>query len=145
MPRPNKVWFRKDVGWWMVTLGGKNLRLAEGRQNKRLAEQKLHELLAVRPQAPEAATARGADVIEAFLAWTKPHRTAETNRNYFWYGQSFSEHSGFLQASELKPIHVTRWVDERKWTGTTERNARRSIYRALSWAAEQGILARKPL
>jgi hypothetical protein len=32
MPRPNKVWFRKDVGWWMVTLGGKKLRLVEGRE-----------------------------------------------------------------------------------------------------------------
>jgi integrase len=145
MSRPNKIWFRKDVGWWMVTVGGKKLRLAEGRGNKKLAEQKFHELAAVRHQAPEAPTARVADVIEAFLAWTKVHRSPETNRNYVWYGQLFAEHSGLLPASELKPIHVTRWVDERKWKGTTERNARRSVYRAFSWAAEEGVLPRNPL
>ena len=26
--RPNKIWFRKDVGWWMVTFNGKRIRLA---------------------------------------------------------------------------------------------------------------------
>ncbi len=34
MARPNKIWFRKDVGWWMVNLGGEKVRLAEGRENK---------------------------------------------------------------------------------------------------------------
>lgn len=28
MSRPNKVWFRTDVGWWMVTLNGQRIRLA---------------------------------------------------------------------------------------------------------------------
>jgi integrase len=145
MSRPNKVWFRKDVGWWMVTLGGKKIRLAEGRQNKKIAEQKYHELAAVRTQAPESATARVADVIEAFLAWSKLHRSDETNRNYLWFGQAFSEHSGDLVASELKPIHLTRWIDAEAWGQTTQRNARRSIYRAFSWACEEGILSRNPL
>ena len=145
MPRPSKIWFRKDVGWWMVTVGGEKVRLAQGKGSRELALQKFHELKAVQPQAPESATARVADVIEAFLAWTKIHRSPETNRNYLWYGQLFSEHSGYLRASELKPIHVTRWVDERGWKETTERNARRSVSRAFSWAAEEGILARNPL
>ncbi|MEZ6115306.1 MAG: hypothetical protein R3C28_01840 [Pirellulaceae bacterium] len=34
MPRPNKVWFRKDVGWWMVTINGKKVRLAKGASQK---------------------------------------------------------------------------------------------------------------
>lgn len=145
MPRPNAVWFRKATDWWMVTLGGQQVKLAKGRANKKAAEQKFHELMAVKPEAPESPTARVADVIEAFLAWSKAHRSAETNRNYLYYGQLFSEHSGFVKATELKPFHVTRWVDERGWTSTTERNARRSITRAFSWAVEQGILAKNPL
>jgi hypothetical protein len=78
MPRPNKIWFRKDIGWWMVTLGGKRLRLAEGRENKKQAQQKFHELTAERPQKPEGTTARVADIIEAFLAWTKIHLSENT-------------------------------------------------------------------
>jgi hypothetical protein len=38
MGRPNKTWFRKDTGWWMVTLGGVKTRLAEGKKNRKLAE-----------------------------------------------------------------------------------------------------------
>jgi len=94
MPRPNKIWFRKDIGCWMVTFGGKRIRLA--------AEQ---------PKAPEAPNARVADVIEAFLGWTKIHRGEETNSNYLWFGQAFSWHSGYLPVGELKPIYITRWVD----------------------------------
>ena len=100
MARPNKIWFRKDIGWWMVTLSGEKIRLAEGRGNKRRAEQKFHELAAVRTCAPEGASARVADVIEAFLAWSKIHLSEETNRNSIWYGQMFSEHCGYLSAAE---------------------------------------------
>ena len=64
--RPNKVWFRKDIGCWMVTLGGKKHRLAEGRQNKKLAEQKFHELAAVRAMSPASPAAPVADIIERF-------------------------------------------------------------------------------
>src|SRR4051794_23113819 len=101
MSRPNKVWFRKDIGWWMVTLGGRKIRLAEGKPNKKLAEQKFHELKAVTPQAPESTGARVADLIEAFLAWARIHRSAETCRNLVWHGQGFSEHSGYLLASDV--------------------------------------------
>ena len=41
MSRPNKIWFRKDIGWWMVTLAGRKVRLAQGREQKKLAEQKV--------------------------------------------------------------------------------------------------------
>jgi hypothetical protein len=112
MGRVNKIWFRKDTGWWMVTLGGVKTRLAQGKENRKLAQQKFHELAAVRVRLPEASFARVADVIEAFLAWSKIHRSAETNRNYIWYGQKFSEEIGYLPTMELKPIHVTRWVDK---------------------------------
>jgi integrase len=145
MSRPNKIWFRKDVGWWMVTINGKRIRLAQGRENRKVAQQKFHELAVTVASTPEAVTARVADIIEDFLAWAKIHLSEETNRNYIWFGQSFAEHSGFISASDLKPIHLTRWIDERKWLQTTERNARRSIYRAFSWACQGGLLPRNPL
>lgn len=145
MARPNRIWFRKDIGWWMVTLGGKKVRLAQGKENKKLAEQKFHELAAMQARIPEAPSARVADVIEAFLAWAKRHRSEETLRNYLWYGERFSEHSGYLLSSALKPIHLTRWIDAQGWGQTTERNARRSIFRAFSWACEEGILPANPL
>lgn len=145
MSRPNKVWFRKDIGWWMVTLGGKKIRLAQGRQNRTQAEQKFHELKAIGFRPAGGSDARVMDIIEAFLAWSKVHRSAETNRNHIWYGQKFAEHCGYVNASELRPIHVTQFIDAHRWGQTTERNARRSIYRAFSWAADEGLVSANPL
>jgi len=145
MSRPNKIWFRRDIGWWMVTLGGSKLRLAQGRANKKAAEQKFHELKAVSSQAPEAPTARVADTIEAFLNWAERHLSPEAQRNLKWYGQMFAERWGNLLVTELKPIHVTRWVDEKTWGPTTQHNAYRSVGRVFSWACQQGVLATNPL
>jgi integrase len=145
MGRPSKIWFRKDIGWWMVTLGGVKTRLVEGKANKQAAQDKFHELTLLQSRMPEAPSARVADVIEAFLAWSKIHRSDETNRNYVWYGEKFAEAAGYLHVCELKPIHVTRFVDKHGWTQTTERNARRSVYRAFSWAKEEGVISENPL
>jgi hypothetical protein len=64
----------------MATVGGGKLRLARGRENKKAAEKKFHELASVRRESPEAPTAKVTDVIEALLARTKLHRSPETNR-----------------------------------------------------------------
>jgi hypothetical protein len=37
MARTARPWFRKRTGWWMVTLGGKQQKLAEGRDNRKAA------------------------------------------------------------------------------------------------------------
>jgi integrase len=145
MPRPNNIWFRKDIGWWMVTLGGHKVRLAQGRESKKEAERKFHELKAVTPKAPESESARAADLIESFLEWAKIHRSPETCRNLVWYGQAFAERCGYLLASDIRPIHLTRWIATKNWNQTTEHNARRSIYRAFAWATEEGLLQNNPL
>lgn len=145
MARPNKIWFRRDIGWWMITLGGKKIRLAQGRENRKLAEQKFHELKVVQARPVESSALRVADVIEAFLAWAKLHRSAETLRNFEWYGQKFAERFGYILVTEVRPNHLTQFVDEHEWGQTTQRNAKRSIYRALSWAAEEGIIPSNPL
>ena len=66
MARPNKIWFRKDTGWWMITLDGKKIRLAEGKSNRKLAEQKFYEHKAVYVRPVEGSDARIADIIDRF-------------------------------------------------------------------------------
>jgi integrase len=84
-------------------------------------------------------------VIESFLAWSRPRLSADTMRNYDWYGESFAERWGYLAASSLAPYHVTTWVSEKGWSGTTEYNARRSIFRVFSWASDEKLLGTNPL
>ena len=79
MPRPNKIWFRKDTGWWMVTIASKKVRLAQGRKNKKAAEQKFHELMLTRHQNPDAGDPRVVDLVEAFLVYSEKRFPERTN------------------------------------------------------------------
>ena len=145
MARPSKIWFRKDTGWWMITIGSQKVRLAKGRENRKAAEQKFHELMIVRHTSPDADTARVADLVEAFLDSAKKNCAEDTYRNYRFYGQSFAEVCGKHAVSDLKPFHITAWVNGKPWNNTTERNARRVAKRALNWAKEEGLIASNPL
>lgn len=145
MSRPNKIWFRKDVGWWMVTVGGKKVRLAQGRANKAEAERKFHELMLVRHRRPDVSDARVADLVEAFLAAASKRVAEDTFRNYRFYAQKFAEACGRHTTAILKPFHVSQWVDGEKWNQATERNARRVALRVMSWAVEEGLLHANPL
>ncbi|HEX8201991.1 MAG TPA: hypothetical protein VF590_16060, partial [Isosphaeraceae bacterium] len=134
MPRPQKIWFREATGWWMVTVRGKKMPLAKGLENRADAERKFHELMLTKSEAPESPTARVADVVEAFLAWASTHVGDETQKQYRHYGQKLAEDCGLLPVRDFKPIHVTRWVAKRGWSGSSEYNARRYAFRFFSWA-----------
>lgn len=72
MGRPNKPWFRPDIGWWVTTIGRKQYRLAKGKSKKdKKAEAKraFHELMAFRPRRPEDDDGRVCDLVEAFLVF----------------------------------------------------------------------------
>lgn len=145
MPRPNKIWFRQDVGWWMVTLAGKKIRLAKGRENKHQAEQRFHELMLTRHQLPQGEVPHVADLVESFLAYSERRFAPDTYRNYRFYGQKFAEACGRLLVTDLKPFHVTRWIDTQAWNQTTEGNARRVARRVMTWAMEEGLISFNPL
>ena len=80
MARTPKPWFRKQTGWWTVTLGGVKHKLAEGRQNKKAAQTKFLELQLLVPEAPGSSDTRVASICEAFLVWCERHQAAETYR-----------------------------------------------------------------
>src|SRR5688500_9364935 len=96
MARAPRPWFRKQTGWWMVNIGGKRHKLAEGRHNKSAASEKFHELMLVQAQSPAAADLQIASLCDAFLEWSKQNQSPETYRGYLFYLQSWAEHGGFL-------------------------------------------------
>jgi integrase len=51
---------------------------------------------------------------------------------------------GRLPAHELRPIHVTRWLDAHAWKGG-RRNAVVAVKRAFNFADQQGVLSPNPL
>jgi integrase len=145
MARTPRPWFRKQTGWWMVTLGGVQHKLVEGRENKKAARTKFHELSVLIAEAPQSSDARVADISEAFLLWSERHQSPETYRGYHFYVQSFCEACGYLPARELKPFHITQWIDGKAWGQTSQFNAVRSALRVFNWAVKQKILDVSPL
>lgn len=152
MARPAKVWYRSDIGWWMVTIAGKKTRLLQGpkdQQHRELAEERYCDLRKLRRQLPEAADARVADVVEEFLSWSSINQSEDTYRGYLFYAQKLSEACGQVLVTDFKPIHVTRWVNGKKekgeWGDTTAYNACRTAFRIFSWAFQEGILGKNPL
>ena len=160
MARRQTPWHRKQTGWWMVEFNGEQTKLVKGPKDeatRRLADEKLVELRKLCRQAPEAATARVADLVEAFLRHSRLHHAPDTHRVYHYYLTVLAEECGLVRAADLRPFHVQRVVDEkadparvlvrnqRRWGATTIFNFRRTTGRVTAWAAEQKLLATDPL
>jgi integrase len=136
----------------MVEVGGVQTKLLRGPKDqihRQLAEERWVEMRRLARQAPEAATSRTADLVEAFLLHSRVHFAADTHRINRYYCQLFAESCGPILARDIKPYHVARWVDPKvaagAWGETTVYNARRTAHRVFSWAAQQGLLPWNPL
>jgi len=149
MPRQNKPWFRKQTAWWMVEIGGSQVKLAKGRENREAAQTKFHELMAKTARHPESPDARTADLVEAFLRHSRIHYAPDTYRIHKYYCQLFAEACGQVQVRELRPYHVSKWVDKKaeagEWNESTVFNAKRIAFRVCNWGVEEGLLAENPL
>ncbi|QJW95420.1 tyrosine-type recombinase/integrase [Frigoriglobus tundricola] len=152
MSRPARPWHRKQTGWWMVEINGKQEKLVEGPKDEKhrlLAEEKFAELRKLHRLAPESVGSRTADIVESFLIHSRIHFAADTHRLNKYYCQLFAEACGQVQAREIKPYHIDRWIDPKveaeEWGDTTVYNARKAAMRVFSWAAERKILSENPL
>lgn len=115
MARPSRPWHRKQTGWWMVEMNGQQEKLVEGPKDEKhrlLAEEKFAELRRLHRIAPQAPSSRTADIIEAFLKWSRQQLADETHRVNQYYCQLFAEHCGKVPARDIRPFHVTQWIAE---------------------------------
>ena len=144
MARPQKPWYRKQTGWWMVEVNGRQEKLVEGpkdEHHRQLAEEKFVEMRRVQRVAPQAATARTVDVVEAFLAWSRQNLSEDTHRVNKYYCQLFAEHCGQIPAREMKPFHVTAWISEMMSPERVERekaNKKQAVDDGLVEPGKQG-------
>lgn len=146
MSRPAKIWFREQTGWWCVTLNGKKIPLAKGRENRQIAQNKFHELMCLKTRSPAEPGAVLADLIDEFLTWSKANLAVDTHRVYRGYAQLLAEAIGRMLLTEIKPYHISRWIDGHEhWNEGTRYNAHRVASRIFSWAKEQGFLSENPM
>jgi hypothetical protein len=86
-------------------------------------------------------------VIDSFLDFVQQHRAPHT---YRWYKDRLRLFLNTippdLRLDQFKPFHVQKWIDAYpELSNGSKRNYCRTIMRAMTWAEEQGYIARSPL
>jgi integrase len=144
--RQPKPWYRTSKDAWFVELGGKQIRLAKGRDAEKEAFEAFYRLMSARPEnLPAADKITVARLSDLFLDQSQRHHAPDTYAIYRHFLQSFCDSYGRLAAAAIKPFHVSRWVDAHKtWTGA-RRHAVMAVKRAYSWADKQGVLSPSPV
>ena len=106
--RQPKPYFRKQKQAWYVQIDGRQISLGRDEQ---AAWNRYHELMAGRADlASERATV--AQLLETYLEWCSKNRAKGTYENSRLYCRHFVRSVGKqLRIGQLKPKHVTEWMD----------------------------------
>lgn len=151
-----KPFFRAFDGCWyaqtrvgpkrkQVKLLDKDGDPVRGRENEAEAYQAFHRLMALDPAAlPEASRLKVAQVCDLFLTHSERHNEPRTFEWYKKYLQSFCDLYGALAALDVKPFHVTRWLDAHPKWAAGRRCAVVCVKRAYNWCESEGILPANP-
>lgn len=157
--RQPKPWFRSSKNAWYVEHRFKKVRLGlhpEGAPPPKKTKagwnapkeilDAFYKLMATDPaNLPRPDKLLAATVCDLFLDHSQKHHAPETYANYRHFLQAFVATYGRSVAADLKPFHVSRWLDDHPtWVGG-RRHAVIAVKRAFSWAEQQGILSPNPL
>jgi integrase len=144
--RPRKPWFRANRDAWYVQHNGKQVLLAKGKASKAEAQAAYHRLMLESGESPaRASNLPVATLCDLFLDYSQVRVGRQCFENYRRFLSAFCQRVGRLHAGEVKPFHVTSWVDAQKsWNGG-KRHAIVAVKRAFSWAEQQGLIAVNPL
>lgn len=139
----NQPFWRAQRNTWAVLFQGRQVNLGK---DKVEAFRKYHALMAgVTSAAPGPVGPTAGEVIDQFLTWCESHQAAGTHRIYRWHLTRFRKAVGTMRLSELKPFHVTRWLDGYSCAANTANLAVRCAVRPFSWAKKQGLIEKNPL
>jgi integrase len=147
---PRKPFFRAFDGWWyaQVTLAGKRkqVKLVKGRENEREAYRAFCRLVADEGQIlPATANQSVANVCDLFLDASQRLHKPATFEWHRYYLQDFCDRHGRLMTADLKPFHVTRWLDAHPDWKNSRRHAIGILKRAFNWAEGQGYITANPI
>lgn len=156
--RQPKPWFRVANHSWYIERAGRQHCLCphpdatpprrgkNGWSPPKEALDAFYKLMASEPTAlPTSDRLLVCQVCDLFLSYAEAHCDARTFRWYMAYLQDFSKSYGRLRALELKPFHVTRWLDAHKGWKAGRRCAITAVKRAFSWADKEGVLSPSPI
>jgi integrase/recombinase XerC len=157
MARPARPWYRAERDAWYVTIGGKKILLARGKDARREAEAAFHRVKAAEAEpnrlggGPAAPAVVVGEIGARFLADCRERvalgtLTAGTRRDYVRRLQDFLRAFGAAPVSGLRSRAVLAWVEaQTRWGPTSRHDVVTSIKTMLTWAVENELIATNPL
>ncbi len=146
--RTPKPFYRRFNDTWYVQIGKKQIPLAKGEDNEAQAHRRYFEVMADRPSGKMPVSLGDSTVAalaDLFLDWCQRHNAPRTYQWYRDYLQDFCDHCGKMPVAEVKPFHVTRWLDRHpEWT-SSRRCAIIAAKRVFNWATDEGLIEINPL
>src|SRR5207253_2909913 len=127
-----KPWYRASKSAWYVEHNLKQVRLGEhtdgapppkksksGWNAPQPILDAFYKLMASDPaNLPKPEKILAAQLCDLFLEHSQKQHAPDTYANYKYFLQSFIDAHGRTPAAELKPFHVTKWLDDHpKWKG----------------------------
>jgi integrase len=146
MRRP-EPWYRASKGAWYVQFGDKQVRLSKGPKDEteEAAFDAYYKLMAQQPEnMPKGEELLVALICDLFLEHSKSNHEPATYALYQHFLQSFCKPYGRSAVQDLKPFHVTRWLDQHPKWKASRRHAALAVKRAFAWADKQGLLSPSP-
>ena len=146
MPRGNpEPWFRASRNTWYVTINGRQQNLHTADEGE--AYRRWHSLMVQAQQAPLAPQAKVAEVLALFADYSERHHKPATYQWHRHFLQTFLDWiPAELGVDQLKPFHVTGWLDHNtQWGVSGRRGAITALKRAFQWATDQGYLPHSPV
>ncbi len=146
--RQPEPWYRTSKGAWYVQVAGTKHRLAKGPKDetRKVAFDAFYKLMASRPEnVPKPDKLTVATVCDLFLDHSKKNHEPDTYKLYRYFLQSFCNSSGRSLAVEIKPFHISRWLDDHPKWKASRRHAALAVKRAFAWVDKQGLLSPSPL
>ncbi len=149
MPREPKPWFRRQTGWWMVQLEGRQIKLVKGRANRKDALARYHALMAQQAANPPVASDQHtvASIIDRYLIFAEQKLAADTLALRTRYLQMFAESEGWRPLAACLPLHLEEWLsaNEAHWSSDwTRKTVVAAVQRPFNWAVKTRIIVANP-
>jgi integrase len=156
MARPFKPWYHAKKKAWVIEPQGKLHVLVEGpndsateglaREQLTLYLAKQIELRRANPPLDSGDDHTVASIIEASLLHDEKHSKPRTYYERARYLQLFSEAHGRKLVKDVKPFHLTTWLDAHpEWSNAaTHSYVVRCVKRPFNWAVKLEMINRNP-
>ncbi len=142
--RARKPWFRSSKNAWYVEVDGRQVRLAVGAENEKAAFDAFYKLMAtVSPRADDAVLF--SVLSDRFLDYSSKDHSPSSYKLYKHFLQDFCRLYPRLNASDVKPFHVSGWIDQRPTWDGSRWHAIASVKRVFSWAEQEGWISINPI